>query len=164
MEQLKLNFNTELQTEPFDFTYYPNEGSEQHVYMRREVDKDKQIKTLVIIGSLNFLGKRSGILFRFFTGVKDQRNNMFNDTVLNELNSMSVSELKSFAEKIIENDDKGFYVWNYEHRCHIFKRILDEENFKNSEERSLGNFWSDRKEKYHKIFLDHLAKLPINVL
>jgi len=126
MKQLTLNlFQGEKIETVFDSHFNTPDG--RGFYTRR--DKDG---TFLTIGSLNFLGKYSGVEFRFYSKPFDDNN--FKNVVEPELHNMSLSRIKEFVAHVIYNLDMGKYAWNYEHRAKDYCSII------NAEENMVENY------------------------
>lgn len=113
----------------FDESFEANDG--RRIYVRR--DKEG---TFVMIGSLNFLGKHSGVEFRFLS---KPINNDDGDIIKPELDKMSLSRIKEFVNKIVDNLDKRKYKFDTEKRIKTYVPNIDENDggeypviFKNS--------------------------------
>lgn len=117
MEQLKLDLFT---NEPIESAFDTSiERTNRMVYTRRDASG-----TFLMIGSLNFLGKHSGVEFRFDTGDFNGHYQVDGrDVIMPELAKMSLDRITEFAFHVVNNLELGKYKWSYENRCKIYNSL-----------------------------------------
>lgn len=85
------------------------------IYIRKDEDG-----VFIHVGGLNFLMDNSGTMFRFFDKPCSD-NKMSCDVVVPELAQMPLFRIKEFVARVLENNEKGLYKWNYTNRAKVFE-------------------------------------------